>query len=678
MRGVVVCVVLSLTIFFPSPFALDVSLLNFSRVPALSFNLFLIQTNASIEIPASNLSLLTHGEVSLLSPFLLNTSLSQNASYLISNASFPLYSASGGLALVIEDGCTDYYGQDLCERAGFTGPGDFSWCDECDYFNPNCGNYYLKDWCYRYRPFVSTNYSNLSELLSFDFSIQLNALNSSCTASVNHSSCNDSSHSLTLINYSLNTSQPNHSFINLSDTFGLLSPTYFQNYLSAWAYYQSHYFLSIPDAVASTSQLTAAYHLLIETRSGNYSNYYDFSPPDSWVSAHLSARLNDSAVPFLFLHGNPRILNVSKHPILDGLFFDYSASLENIGFVDDTFSLQLSCTNHSGVNTSVACPSHSNASFFLNLENVSFALNCTVFAFSENNSFLNHSLPILLQLPIPSPTPPPSIPPSSSSTSTYSSSPIIPVVNSPTPTILPSPSFFPSAAPSSIPLQYARVPLVIFLMPASIPLGVYPITLLDDGVPPKSPIHISSPSGRPYRVLLSESRSFNFSEPGYWKLQYSNHSFWFRVLPRPSSSPYPSSVPSRVSGLLALSFSWHYFLLIPLLLLAIALHRFPQPPIHFTKTVRDSRVTLYLKTREPLHALMIEDFAPSVVSCVPSPSAMDDTVLGMQLQWCIPFVERSFTAEYSLSNASQRLRSAQLTAILKGKRVRLTSTPRYL
>ncbi len=579
-------IVFFLLVRLTASFSLD----NLSWAPAPDATLFaqasLDALESRFEFTDSQLLEASNGEVSLSTPLVFASILSQNASWNFSDSGM-LYSASGGLVGVVNDGCYDSGGQDQCLLHGYGGPGSFSWCSPCDYFHPQCGNSELHDYCYRFLAVPAGNYSIPSQLTQYSYDVGLSLANFSCTLSDSVAQCGNGPVRFSLIaSQTLNHSVPTGYFLPIAGGYARLDDSLFSAYQSA--YVQFLQASSLPQALSAQTALQGALTALLSNARGNETQY-TVSPNASWVNLSITMSLNGSDT-LRFLHGYPAI-SQSGVATSNGSHGLYPFALENRGFADDNFSLQLQCENGTAFANSsfhFTLPSRSSQSVSFPLPPSNAPYSCQAQAFVSQEPRLSQSWQGLLQTPPqPSPTP---VPPSSYGgsstgggiTSRFSSPDVSPSApSSPTPS--PAPELIPTPARDSI----LFIPVDFDSQPGSFSENYFPSSASQTWPPYDAP-----PAG--------------FSFTG------------LSLLPSPYSLQFLAPVVLAVS-ILALS--------------AFAFIQYRDAQVSVQCLPRGEWVEWVVHCRRPLQQVRLTLFAPAPVTASPPADEFQDTVLGYRMVW---------------------------------------------
>lgn len=225
-------------------------------------------------------------------------------------------------------------------------------------------------------------------------------------------------------------------------------------------------------------------------------------------------------------------------------------------------------------------------------------------------------------------------------------------------------------------------------MPEESGAGLQVVSVLDGGQPANGILRAVSPSQQELLLPLASGKvEMNFSEPGYWLLEFNGvHRL---VLIRPSlssrqrqpappmfslSSLFVFGAAANIPPLPALPWPSLLLLAVPSLLLAFFLFR-PRPPLSLEKRAGGASTLLRVVARRPCRQLELEDFTQTPGPPSQPPALEEETVFGIRRIWrresLIGVWEIRVPAAPS-STAPQ----AKLSAVVGGRRVHLKSGAR--
>ncbi|MFH1107088.1 MAG: hypothetical protein V1787_04275 [Candidatus Micrarchaeota archaeon] len=643
-----------------------------SSIPSLSLEVSPFNLLDSLEILPGFIESVSSQEFSSL-PARVNFSTSQSVEVRPVSSGL-LVSAAGGLAMRIDDGCSDpdHGGRDKCELAGFTGPGDFAYCSPCDYFHPQCGNLYYHDWCYRFRPIPVGNHSSNASTSNFSFNVSILLGNASCTVSPSLN-CSEDGLSAAISGFHVNDSLIRLTFVGTAaGSWQPVPPQALSSYLSVLSSFDSRYTVSIPEAAAATAELNLALSTLFQQASGNYSPPFSMPLQDQAVFPSISLSLSQPAFNLTAIHGRPRFLPANSSPQPNGSAYFFALPLHNSGRLSDSFLTNVSC-NDSSVHLFRTVLNASEASVLeIPAPTASPPRSCTVFSFTEGAPLLNDSADVLLDAVI------------------LQCPEFYPCCGSPEFEQRPCPpaEMFNSSGGFYYLQNFACVDFsctesgTTFLRfppspPSSGQSGSSGYFSSPSLVGPGAPSPSNEPSSLPSPAApASPSSPLVFTSVGAFSVESASP-------PTPKAPPFPTAIPiamqSSPSSTSALVLLDPQSLRIAAVFAscafaaAIAFSVF-RPGVSLSKRFANGEVLLRATNRGgALSAVLLSDFVPADAVFPLPPASLSDTVLGRLAEWRASELPQGSFFEVRYSCASPAPRPASLSFTHSGRRFSLKS-----
>ncbi len=315
-------------------------------------------TQQTILITPAEMESLSSGQFSLLENLTIDLNVSA-ISYLYeidATATEQIYSGS------VQTWCGSVF--DTCGNCGGMPAGTFKWCNGAYPLH----TYSCDNWCYTFSPASSYEKAQVGNFIRQKAKAGIIILKGSTTTL----SLDDVQPSLaqpnamaSLVFPSLSVPSQNSPLIRQtgSEKWRQITSAALQSYKSQLSAYYSQYTSSIDSAYSQTNSLNSQLSALLSSSSGvEYSNYFEYAPPESALPEIL-LEIEATYAGVSAIRGVPKAILLHPQASFENGNAYFSFDAQNTGAVSDIFSANLSCNDTiiSNIENVLLAPSESAA-----------------------------------------------------------------------------------------------------------------------------------------------------------------------------------------------------------------------------------------------------------------------------------------------------------------------------